>query len=187
MLLPAGVPAMMINSSERFQATIIEPDDCTACSPEPATKRQRTGTTTSSSCDCSSLNLLLRAIDEQQKKKPTQEQRKMVDRVPSMCFEIAESSSTSASSTASVAKASATSSSDDGPSPMPMKKLIASRRDQSMKQVQQRPSAGWMSPLLPSITMMGGLFPTGTRPLMPPPRLPTHLAPGQILLRGKRI
>jgi hypothetical protein len=202
--------AAAVNTSERFHPTIIEPedDDCAACfantnqpSAEPSTKRQRGSTTLA--CDCSSLNLLLKAIDEQQQQQQQQpiqvEQRKMVDRVPSMCFEIiAESSSSSSvSSTASVAKtsgSSSTRSSNDGPSPMPMKKLIALRRNQSMSMpmsmsmqraavVAQRPSV--LTGKLPLPTMMTGL-PRGA-PLMPPPRLPTHLAPGQIFLSGRKI
>ncbi|KAG7342559.1 hypothetical protein IV203_007652 [Nitzschia inconspicua] len=144
---------------------IIEVDDC-ACDTsirgdkdvcQPPSKRVRTATA-SNSCDCSSLNLLVKAMERVSRITTSSSSAiKIVDRVPSLCHEIApDSISRSALDDSSWP--------ENHPSPVPIKSIVYVKRE----------------PRLP--VLLPPILPKG-RPLMPPPRLPTNMQPGQIFLR----
>ncbi|KAG7363758.1 hypothetical protein IV203_027119 [Nitzschia inconspicua] len=147
---------------------IIEVDDC-ACDTairgdkdvcQTPSKRVRRSTA-SNSCDCSSLNLLVKAMERVSRGTSTSSAIKIVDRVPSLCHEIApESISRSALDDSSWP--------ENHPSPVPIKSIVYAKREPRLPVLAQHS----LPPFLPK-----------GRPLMPPPRLPTNMQPGQIFPR----
>jgi hypothetical protein len=143
---------------------VIEVDDC-ACNSEekPALKRARiTSSSYSSACDCNALNLLIKAVERVSRSSSTNSSTiSIVDRVPSMCHEIpAVTDSRSPSATDGSVMGRESRVSMDDPSPVPLKSIVYLK-----------------PPSFPPVLPKG-------RPLMAPPRLPTNLQPGQILLRN---
>jgi hypothetical protein len=147
----ASIALPMSESMALPHPAVIEPDECLCRS----AKRART-------CDCSSLNLLVEAIENvasnetrQQRHQQQAQQKTIVDKVPSMFHEIVLANSSNGTPASSNASTGAPSSIfDDVSSSFCGEALL---------------------PPLPKGIPMG-------KPLMAPPRLPTNLMPGQILL-----
>jgi hypothetical protein len=151
------------------QATIvIEVDDC-AClevsSPshedEFSSKRART------SCDCSSLNLLVKAMERISRIPSETGPVRVVDRVPSMCHEVPAVADSRSSYSASWARLDESIGDHRHPPLVPIKSKVGHKRL----------CVSFNSSRLPPVLPLG-------RPLMAPPRLPTNMRPGQIMLRN---
>mmetsp|Transcript_6768 Transcript_6768/g.11773 ORF Transcript_6768/g.11773 Transcript_6768/m.11773 type:complete len:196 (-) Transcript_6768:947-1534(-) len=174
-----SLSAALSCTEKKMPPFVIEPDDCTSCrtTPDmaqmPASKRPRT-----SYCDCSSLNLLVQAVENisgafrEDEEDGRGNGSAVVDRIPPMCHEIAQDHH-SVRSDASVAASSeaGTVASSEGPSPLTLKNLILKR------------GMPLLPPRFPTLRRVGPI-PAG-RPLMPPPRLPGNLKPGQILTKRR--
>jgi hypothetical protein len=151
---------------------VIEVDEC-ACieasvpllSDENPPKRART------LCDCTSLNLLVKAMERISRVPSESGFVKVVDRVPSMCHEVTAIADCRSTSDASRTLDRAYKSLGDRrhPPPMPIKSIV----------YYKRPSATLHSSRLLPVLPLG-------RPLMAPPRLPTSLRPGQIMRRNNK-
>jgi hypothetical protein len=159
----------LTTTSSNQPPIVIEVDDCAcreASTPllwdENPCKRARTA------CDCSSLNLLVTAMEIS--RTPSDSGLvKVVDRVPSMCHEVAAFVDCRSSSSASGARVDESFEEHQHSPPTPSKAMVYHKRF----------SSSVFSSRLPPVLPVG-------RPLMAPPRLPTNLRPGQIMLRHDR-
>ena len=153
------VPPIVIEVENCACRKVTETSSSSSFSEENPLKRLRTSRGTA--CDCSSLNLLVKAMERVSRVAAASSSAvKIVDRVPSMCHEIAVAKSRSADASLEA---------DNGPSPVPVKSIVYYKRPSGSR--------------LPPPPLYPAVLPKG-RPLMAPPRLPTNLRPGQIMLRN---
>jgi hypothetical protein len=160
----------LTTTTSNHPPVVIEVGDCACCeasapslSEENPCKRART------CCGCTSLNLLVKAMERISRIPSNSGLVKVVDRVPSMCLETTAFTDSRSSSSASETRADEAVEYHRHPPPVSVKSTLY------LKKPFVRLNSSRFPPVLPQ-----------GRPLMAPPRLPTNLRPGQVMLRNNR-